>query len=98
MKAFDVRRVDGPFAFRPIWPIGDSNWFDPDGWELDFHQTGYYTQLNTVFDPTYQLDNGGLPILPINMIPADYRLLLQDKSRKPKKWKEQTPVIPVEVY
>ena len=97
VKTFQVRRIDGPFAFRRVWPVGFPTWFEPDDYQLEFHQTGYSTQHDSIFDPTYQLDNGGLPTLPINMTPADYRLLLQDRNRKPKKWKEQMPVIPLEV-
>lgn len=83
-RSFEVRRVDGPFRFRRVWPAGFADWLSPEGMILLFHQTGFSTEAGTIFDPTYQLDNGGQPHLPINMTPGDYRTLLQDQSQKPK--------------
>ena len=93
--SFEVQRIDGPFISRPILPLGPNDWFTD--YEVIFHQVGISVEAGSLFDPTYQLDNGGQPQLPINMKPADYRLLLQDSRRKPNQWKVQTPVRPLEV-
>jgi len=86
-----VRRISGPFAFRPILPIG---WEFLYGWvgtadpwpagknigknmPFGFHQVGCF-EKDKVYDPTLKV-NKSASILPISMaIEPDYRVYVVD--------------------
>jgi len=59
IQGVQVRRIDGPFAYKPILPVGKTSW-SSSIW--NFHQVGYYSN---VFDACLQLDQFS-PRIPIN--------------------------------
>lgn len=96
LKFSEVRRVDGPFIRKKIWPVGYSSpVVVPDS--IDYHQVGWATQNGRVFDPTYRLESNGFFFLPVNMDQADYQDNLHDRGRSPSEWNWQRPVRPLEV-
>ena len=77
-----VRRVDGPFVYKPILAIGGSTW-SGGGW--NFHQFGWYG--GKVYDSCVKLKQSA-PYVPVgDDINGSYKNNLYDSGT----WTPQTP-------
>jgi hypothetical protein len=60
-----IRRVNGPFLYKPILPLGNTVWDDGTNWGWNFHQVGWLNEK--VFDACIKIKPSS-PRIPINEV------------------------------
>jgi len=82
VSSVQMRKIQGPFQYHPILPIGHSSW-NSGAW--NFHRVGHYN--NKVYDACLML-NQSAPIIPKNMdINGNYKTGLFKSGS----WTPQSP-------
>ena len=94
---FRTSYIDGEFIGRPVKPIGKP--LDPAPGQINYHQVGWCTSSDSVFDPTYRLtlEDKITEFEALDVKRQRYRELLQDRSKSPRNWEWRVPTRPVRV-